>query len=366
MPMTDSLEAGDFLPDFQLVNQRGKLTLLSRKMLGKAGIVVFYPDHDKPACQALLRSFTERSARFQEVAHLFAVTAEGPEDNAAKAQRLELPFDFILSDPGAQIAEGLGVGHNGKGQSDFAGSGAFTVFVTDTNRRLLRIDRDIADPGYAEELLAFLEGRPERETRVMGPMAPVLYVPAVFTPAYCGKLIEIYHTRGNEETGAQVDDTTGQPTKLVDHSIKVRRDHKVSDPALISEIRGLIGKRVIPEIQKAFHYRVTHHEYFKLACYDGADSGFFAPHRDDSNASSAHRRFAMTLNLNAEDYEGGALRFPEYGPELYAPATGAAVVFSCSLLHEARPVTKGRRYALLAFFYGDESKGILERPAVQA
>ena len=51
----------------------------------------------------------------------------------------------------------------------------------------------------------------------------------------------------------------------------------------------------------------------------------------------------MTLNLNSEDYEGGHLRFPEYGPELYRPGTGDAVVFSCYLVHEAMPVTAGAR-----------------------
>ena len=29
--------------------------------------------------------------------------------------------------------------------------------------------------------------------------------------------------------------------------------------------------------------------------------------------------------------------------------TGAAVVFACSLLHEALPVTRGQRFALLSF-----------------
>ena len=64
----------------------------------------------------------------------------------------------------------------------------------------------------------------------------------------------------------------------------------------------------------------------------------------------------MTLNLNAEDYEGGALRFPEYGPELYAPATGDAVVFSCSLLHEATDVENGLRYVLLSFLYDEQGE----------
>ena len=62
---------------------------------------------------------------------------------------------------------------------------------------------------------------------------------------------------------------------------------------------------------------------------------------------------AMTLNLNTEAYDGGHLRFPEYGSTLYRPDTGEAVIFSCSLLHEAMPVTQGRRFALLTFFYGD-------------
>jgi len=43
--------------------------------------------------------------------------------------------------------------------------------------------------------------------------------------------------------------------------------------------------------------------------------------------------FALTLNLN-EGYEGGHLRFPEYGAYLYRPGAGGAVVFSGSHLHE--------------------------------
>jgi predicted 2-oxoglutarate/Fe(II)-dependent dioxygenase YbiX len=64
----------------------------------------------------------------------------------------------------------------------------------------------------------------------------------------------------------------------------------------------------------------------------------------------------MTLNLNAGEYEGGALRFPEYGPDLYSPATGDAVIFSCTLLHEAMPVTRGRRFVLLSFLFDEESR----------
>ena len=63
----------------------------------------------------------------------------------------------------------------------------------------------------------------------------------------------------------------------------------------------------------------------------------------------------MSLLLNDPDeYEGGELRFAEYGPELYRPAAGDAVIFSCSLLHEVLPVRQGRRFVLLCFLFGDE------------
>ena len=58
------------------------------------------------------------------------------------------------------------------------------------------------------------------------------------------------------------------------------------------------------------------------------------------------------------------MRFPEFGSRTYRPATGGAVIFSCSLLHEATPVTSGRRYAFLAFFYDEVRAKLRERNRV--
>jgi predicted 2-oxoglutarate/Fe(II)-dependent dioxygenase YbiX len=63
--------------------------------------------------------------------------------------------------------------------------------------------------------------------------------------------------------------------------------------------------------------------------------------------------FAVTLNLNTGDYEGGALRFPEFATAPFEAPAGGAVVFSCSLLHEAFPVTRGRRFGLFTFLFDD-------------
>jgi predicted 2-oxoglutarate/Fe(II)-dependent dioxygenase YbiX len=120
------------------------------------------------------------------------------------------------------------------------------------------------------------------------------------------------------------------------------------------ELATRIGRRVLPELSKAFAYRASRFEGFKIACYQASDRGFFGAHRDNLSPATAHRRFALTLNLN-DGYQGGQLRFPEYGPERYRPAAGAALVFSCSHLHEVLDVTAGRRFVLLSFLFGEEA-----------
>ena len=89
----------------------------------------------------------------------------------------------------------------------------------------------------------------------------------------------------------------------------------------------------------------------------------FHPHRDNTTQGTAYRKFAGSVNLN-DDFEGGDLRFAEFGPTPYRPPAGGAVVFACGLMHEAMKVTRGRRYAFLPFLY-DEA-GAEVRSAYQA
>ena len=355
-----ALSEGDFLPDFVLPDQRGWPTALLSKLRGKPVIVLFYPDGEKPACQQQLRAFAEHHAAFAEQATLFLVNRESWQDNANRAQVTGLPFENLLSDPAGDTSRAYGVEHNLAHNQGFTGHGAFTSFLADANRRILRIDRSVTEPDHAERLLEALRALPQPEGQLVPRPAPVLYVPKVIDADLCRRLIETYHERGNVASGVQRDRTDGAGREHIDPTFKLRRDHTVADSALNAEIKAPIGRRVVPEIAKAFFYPVTGYESFRIVCYDAETGGYFRTHRDNTSVSSAHRRFAMTVNLNAGEYEGGALRFPEYGPDLYSPASGDAVVFSCSLLHEALPVTAGKRYALLAFFYGADGQQLLK------
>ncbi len=349
------LHVGDFLPEFNLADHDGRWVSLSTHALGKPIVMLFYPDSHKPACQAMLRDFAELYGRLESIAHVFAINSEAVDANATAVNVAGVPYR-LLSDEARVAAKTYGVAHNLPGAPlDFLGSGAFTSIVADENRRILQINRDVADRNHARAVLDFLESRPAPEAMKMPIVAPVLCVPRVFDEAFCRYLIDVFHTQGNEPTGTMHDGRGGQRTMKFDASRKVRRDHYVRDPEVHDRIRVLIKTRVLPEIHKAFNYRVTQFEEFKIVCYEAADGGHFGPHRDNNNLSAAHRRFAMTLNLNTGEYEGGYLRFPEYGPHLYRPGLGDAVVFSCGLVHQALPVTSGTRYVLLSFFFGDEA-----------
>jgi predicted 2-oxoglutarate/Fe(II)-dependent dioxygenase YbiX len=198
-------------------------------------------------------------------------------------------------------------------------------------------------------------GAPEDHAGV--PMhAPVLIVPRVLEPSLCRRLIDLYKATGGAPSGVmrQMD---GRTIGVLD-DFKRRRDVTIMDEGLRGELRSRIERRLLPDIRKAFQFEATRVERYIVACYDAADGGYFRAHRDNTTTATAHRRFAVSINLNAEEFEGGDLRFPEFGRKTYRPPTGGAVVFSCSLLHEVTPVTKGARYATLPFLFDEAGEKI--------
>ena len=190
--------------------------------------------------------------------------------------------------------------------------------------------------------------------------APCLIVPRVFEPGFCHQLIAAYDAGGGQESGF-MRDLDGVTVERFDHQHKRRSDYLIEDLELHRAIHARLRRLLLPMIHRAFQFEVTRIERLLVARYGSEEGGgHFRAHRDNTTAGTAHRRFACTINLNAEDYEGGDLRFPEYGDRLYRAPTGGAVIFSCSLLHEARPVTKGARYAFLPFFYDEAAARLRE------
>lgn len=217
--------------------------------------------------------------------------------------------------------------------------------VLDPMQRILTL----GTMAHTEQVFAGLARRPPADMHAgVEVVAPVLTVPRVLEPDLCQRMISFYDATGGTPSGTMRQ--VGGRTVGVHSDFKKRRDAVISDPDLVRELRARLRLRLVPEIAKAFQFQVTFVERYIVARYDASDGGYFRPHRDNTTSGTAHRQFAVSINLN-DDFEGGNLRFPEFGRRTYRPPLGGAVVFSCSLLHEATPVTRGVRYATLPFLY---------------
>jgi predicted 2-oxoglutarate/Fe(II)-dependent dioxygenase YbiX len=188
--------------------------------------------------------------------------------------------------------------------------------------------------------------------------APVLVVPNVFEPDFCRHLIGLYEEHGGEESGF-MREVDGRTVAVHDRNHKRRKDFTITDPELIRQVQGRIIRRVNPEIEKVHFFTATRMERYIVSCYAAEDGGHFRAHRDNTTKGTAHRRFAVSINLN-DGFEGGEVSFPEYGPRGYKAPAGGALVFSCSLLHAVSKVKAGRRFAFLPFLYDDAAARIRE------
>jgi peroxiredoxin len=231
--------------------------------------------------------------------------------------------------------------------------------VLDPMMRVRHVAPFQPEGGEIPGLIAYLKAlpAPEKFAGIEVP-PPVIILPDVFEPAFCRQLIAIYESKGGAESGF-MREVAGKTVEVHDTRHKVRRDVLLEDPAVIRQAQVRIHRRIVPEIRKVHQFQVTRMERYLVACYQAEERGHFRAHRDNTTKGTAHRRFAVSINLNSA-FEGGEIGFPEYGPRGFKLPTGTACVFSCSLLHQVSAVTQGKRYAFLPFLYDDAAARLRE------
>ena len=229
--------------------------------------------------------------------------------------------------------------------------------VLDPTLRVLEVIPFKPEGAECAELFAFLDRLPPPHLHAGQPLqAPVLFLPNVFEPGFCRHLIELHEADGGRDTGF-MNDVAGRTVERIDSGRKRRRDLIVEDESVILAVQRRIKRRIVPEIARLFFFDATRIERYLVGCYTAEHGGHFAAHRDNTTRGTAHRRFAVSINLN-DDFEGGEVSFPEYDPRGFKPPVGGAVVFSCALMHAVSAVSRGRRYAFLPFLYDEAAAKI--------
>ncbi len=222
------------------------------------------------------------------------------------------------------------------------------VVVLDPNQRVAATFDTRALPATAESIGSIADsvradGGAELVLRTA--MAPVLVLPRVFEPDFCTQLIRLWGKGDHQDSGV----SSRYGNVNVSH-LKQTEDYTVVEPMMLKAISDRLAYRIGPELNKVFAYdREFTFDSHVVLSYSAEGGHFFGAHRDNGAPTTANRSFAVSLNLN-DDFDGGELAFPEYAGVRVRPPRGAAAVFSCSLLHIALPVTRGRRFVLTTFF----------------
>ena len=322
---------------------------------GRYVVLCFFESAGAPASRQILDDIFAARERFDDDRACFFGVSVDPEDERLGRVAQQLPGVRYFWDFDRAVSRLFGA------ETQPADSGTqyrrFTLVLDPRLRAVAMIPFDHPET-HATRLCTLLDGLP-----AIGPpapaavQAPILVVPRVFEPEFCRELIRIYDRHGGQESGF-MREVDGKTVQIMDYGHKRRRDQEITDEQIRQAAMVRINSRLIPEVHKAFQFCATRIERYIVACYESTTGGHFRAHRDNTTKGTAHRRFAVSLNLNTGEYEGGNLRFPEFGPQTYTAPAGGAVVFSCSLLHEATPVTRGRRFAFLPFLYDEEAAQI--------
>jgi peroxiredoxin len=326
-------------------------------MAGRYVVLTFFGGAADPQAQTLFQ--TLQSVRYlldDQVACLFAISADPADEGQLPDQ---LPGIRFFYDSDLAISKLYGTVDDAAPDRR---AYERRTFVLDERLRIVRVIEWHADPiVHVQQLVDALTALPVLEPpRNANVQAPILVVPRVFEPAFCRTLIDYYTQRGGRESGF-MREVQGKTVEVLDFSHKRRRDEELDNEELRRGCMVRIHDRLVPEIKKAFQFHATRIERYIVGCYEAEVGAHFRAHRDNTTKGTAHRRFAVSLNLNTGEYDGGWLRFPEFGQQLYSAPAGGAVVFSCSLLHEATPVTRGKRFAFLPFLYDDAAARIREQ-----
>jgi peroxiredoxin len=328
---------GDIVPDWALSDLDGnRFSVYNDSVEGRPLVLISCPRYSDANVDILDQYSATMSTFREQGAAIYAVFPN--EKSARRHSALRFPG---LIDRQQQL-------------TDLFGSELTTVVLRNNNHvKGVVVGGNAA---HLEKALAWVTSvRAEMQTIHMEQRhPPVLLVPEVFSADDCRKLIEIFRTRGQtflEKTAASDYLGTDYKMRIPEHMREDRIDHFFFDKDTVEFLRQRLN-RVIPEIHRAFQYRITKYESLRMASYEGTRAGLGYGHRDNIPPFT-HRRFAMSINLNTDEFEGGALRFPEFGDQRYRPESGTAIVFSSSLLHEAMQVSAGRRFVFLAFLFGE-------------
>ena len=311
-PEESLLLPGDRIPEFILPDAETRLQNFYDLVKGRPAVLVLAANTARQEQWDEIKGYADIAPVLDDAGvDLFIVTNDGVESMAMVSKAIPAPAIWL-----ADIKGVVNLALRTGGKLDK--SGLISLFL-DSDQRVVAIKG--AEPGHAPWALGVLRGLSAEAPLALGTVAPVLILPRVLDEETCRRLLS--------REGLSITPTP------------------IANPTEAEALSRLLLRRIGPEVDRVFSFDDFRFESLALG-QEHAAAGRSAPdrRRDNSDPETAGRSFALILDLEAGAHEGGGLRFPEYGPHLYRPATGAALVHAGGMLRELVAITSGRRSLL--------------------
>ena len=107
-----TLEPGDQVPEFTLLDQDGESFVLSEHLGSKNLVIYFYPKDDTPGCTKEACAFRDQFEDFSDLdARVIGISADSPQSHRNFIEKYQLPFT-LLSDTADVVRKLFGVEGN--------------------------------------------------------------------------------------------------------------------------------------------------------------------------------------------------------------------------------------------------------------
>jgi peroxiredoxin Q/BCP len=149
------LKEGKEAPDFELMDQEGKLHKLS-DYKGKVVILYFYPKDDTPGCTVEACNFRDNFGVFKAAGvEILGISPDSVKSHAKFQQKHSLPFT-LLADEDHKVCEVYGVW----GPKKFMGkeyNGVYrTTYIIDEQGLIKKTFENVKPDEHAQEILSLL------------------------------------------------------------------------------------------------------------------------------------------------------------------------------------------------------------------
>jgi len=307
-----SLAVGDRAPNFVLPDESDRFVMFYERTQGRPVVLLLVPAAATPTSAAVLAAFRSAAADFAAAGlDVFCVCSALPDravgTGAGGAKEQTSAGPLIWWDKSGKILAAYLAALGGGAEDQVC------ALLLDANQRILG-QLQGNDAQLPEQVQAFYRHLPApRQPVTRRTAAPVLLVPRLLPEAWCARLRALHDGRGSGPSGG----SAAQPGATLPVASAMA-------PESLQNLKKILGRRLAPELHKAFNV-----ESFKLEDL-ALTSGKAAGPKGGG--------FVLIVNLSADVEDEGrdednrmGLIFPEYGAATYRPPAGGGLIHSADL-----------------------------------